>query len=108
MLSYGGEQLLGVRHRRDHLEAALGQQPRQPVAQQHRVLGDHDSHGSSTPMTVGPPGGLSIVSVPSTAAARCASPASPVPSPAPMAAPPRPLSVTLIRSTSPARVASTS
>ena len=32
--------------------------------------------------TVGPPGGLSMFSVPSTAAARCASPRNPVPSPA--------------------------
>ena len=68
------EQLVGVRHGRDDLELAVGEQPGQPVPQQHRVLGDHDSHGSSAVMTVGPPGGLSMISVPSTDAARCMRP----------------------------------
>ena len=44
----------------------------------HDNLGDHDSHGSSAVLTVGPPGGLSRVSVPSTEAARCARPGTPV------------------------------
>jgi hypothetical protein len=55
---------------------------------------------------VGPPAGLSMVSVPSTAAARCASPGSPLPLPG--AAPPPPSSLTTIRSRSPRRSTTTS
>ena len=34
------------------------EQPDQPLAQQHGVLGEHYSHGSSTSIVVGPPSGL--------------------------------------------------
>ena len=81
VLADGPQQLVGVGHGGDDLEAAVGEQLGQPGPQQDRVLGDHDSHGSSTVIAVGPPGGLSTVRVPSTAAARWASPRSPVPPP---------------------------
>src|SRR5215467_11734670 len=108
VLGHRLEQLGRVRHGRDDLETAVGEHPGEPVPQQHRVLGDHDSHGSSAVMVVGPPGGLSMLSVPSTAAARWASPRRPVLSPAAGTAPPRPLSVTAMRSMSPTRVTVTS
>ena len=41
-----------------------------PSREQHRVLCDHDAHGSSARTIVGPPAGLEMVSVPSTVAAR--------------------------------------
>ena len=51
--------------------------PRRP--QQHRVLGDHDPHGSSTEIVVGPPGGLITYIVPPSPATRSCNPAGPVP-----------------------------
>ncbi len=55
------------------------EQPGESLADEDGVLGDHDAHGSSAVMRVGPPGGLLIVRRPSTAATRAASPASPAP-----------------------------
>ena len=75
----GPEQLLAVVGLRDDLDADVGQQAHQPAAQQHRVLGDQDAHGSSRTTEVGPPGGLSTWTVPSTALARSRRPASPPP-----------------------------
>jgi hypothetical protein len=59
VLGHRLEQLRGVRHGRDDLEAAVGEHPGEPVPQQHRVLGDHDSHGSSAVM-VGRPAGRAV------------------------------------------------
>src|SRR5947209_1326201 len=108
---------LALGHQLQHLLLARGEPVQrvvaaadEPVPQQDRIFGDHDSHGSSAVMTVGPPNGLSMLSVPSTAAARCSRPRRPVcdaPSRLPGAAPPRPLSVTVMRSTSRARVTAT-
>src|SRR6266540_1099890 len=70
VLADSSQQLLGVGHGGGDLEAAVAEQLGQAFAEQDRVLGDHDSHGSSTVMVVGPPGGLWMASVPSTAAAR--------------------------------------
>ena len=42
------QEVLGVGHRRDDLMAVLGKQASQAFAQQGEVLGDHDTHGSST------------------------------------------------------------
>ena len=56
-----GQQAAGVAERGDHLGVVLGEQAGDPLAEQHRVLGDddpHDAHGSSTWTTVGPPFGL--------------------------------------------------
>ena len=39
------EQVLGVSGLRDDLEARLLEQPRDPLAQQHRVVREHDAHG---------------------------------------------------------------
>src|SRR5882724_12283755 len=96
MVGHRAQQLVGVPHRRHHIEPAVGQQLGETLPQQHRVLSYHDSHGNSTVMIVGPPGGLSTMSVPSTAAARCASPSRP--DPVSKDAPPRPSSRTTIRS----------
>src|SRR5262249_35963797 len=107
------EELLGIGHGRYDLESAsVSEQPSQPVPEQHRVLRAHDSHGRSAAITVRPPSGLSMVSVPSTEAARCARPLRPVRlCPMPVSAwtaPPCPLSVTTTRSSSPSRVTLTS
>src|SRR5512132_1260898 len=74
------------------LDPAVGQQPGQALAQQDGVLGDHDSHGSSALITVGPPGGLEMVRWPSTAATRSARPCRPLPLAG--SAPPTPSSMT--------------
>src|SRR5215213_10827873 len=74
------------------LDPAVGQQPGQALAQQDGVLGDHDPHGSSARITVGPPGGLVTVSWPSTAATRSARPRRPLPRAG--SAPPAPSSMT--------------
>ena len=66
------------------------EEARQALPQEHLVLRDHYSHGSSTVRTVPGLGWLSIASVPPWAAARSASPRSPVPPFA--AAPPIPSS----------------
>ena len=75
----------------DDLDLFVGEQPRQTLAQQHRVLGDHDAHGSSALTIVGPPSGLETVSVPSMVAARVIRPSSPPPG---ARAPPTPSSST--------------
>jgi hypothetical protein len=64
------QELAGVGHGLDDLQPGVGHQGGEPLAEQDRVLGDHDSHGSSTVIVVGPPTGLSTVIVPSTAPAR--------------------------------------
>jgi hypothetical protein len=44
---HGGQQLVGVAERRDHLVAAVAKQPSKALAQQRLVFGDHDTHGNS-------------------------------------------------------------
>src|SRR5262245_570873 len=106
------QELLRVADGGDHVEAPVGQELGQAGPQQDRVFGDHDAHGSSAVMVVGPPTGLSTVNTPWTAAARWARPRRPVPwSPAcsrPIVAPPRPLSVIVMRRRSPVRMTVTS
>ena len=58
----------------DDLEAVVAQQPREPVAQQREVLGDHHAHGITARTVVGPPPGLVTTSVPSSASTRWRSP----------------------------------
>ena len=48
------QQDIGVAGHADHLEAALGEQPRQTVPQQRFVVGDHDAHGSSVRSWIAP------------------------------------------------------
>src|SRR5215211_4185483 len=88
----GRDQAGAVADLGDDLDPAVGQQPGQALAQQHGVLGDHDPHGSSALITVGPPGGLVMVSSPSTAATRSARPRRPLPRAG--SAPPAPSSMT--------------
>src|SRR5205814_7161359 len=94
-----------VGHGRHHLEAVDAQQALESVTEESQVLRDDYPHGISARMVVGPPDGLSIVSLPSSASTRRASPLSPPP---PGFAPPTPLSVTVTFSTSPTRVMRTS
>ena len=85
-------QLLGVARLPDDLEARVLEQPRDPLAQEHRVVGQHDAHraeptprdaararGISAATRVPPPGGLSTTSRPSSASTRSARPRSPEP-----------------------------
>ena len=92
MLGHDREQRLGVADARDDLVAGILEQPCEPFAEQHRVLGDHESHGIATSMRVPPPRGLAITSVPPWAETRSSSPASPEPRRA--RAPPMPSSAT--------------
>ena len=78
--------------RPDHVEAGLVEQPREPLAQQHRVVGEDHAHGISACTTVPRPGGLSTRSRPPSASTRSASPRSPVP--CARSAPPTPSSAT--------------
>src|SRR5687768_15580696 len=97
----GPDQARTVAHGGDHLEAGVGEQPREALPEESRVLGDHYPHrgsravspcirhglrGASSPPSprgisartrVGPPGGLCTRSWPSSAASRSASPESP-------------------------------
>ena len=92
-------------------EAAVDQQLDQPVAQDGGVLGDGDAEradhqearGRSTVTTVGPPGGLTRCSRPSTACTRSVSPASPLEEEPTVVscAPPVPSSRTTMRSQRP-------
>src|SRR5215469_14653096 len=94
------KELLGLPGGRDHVVPGLGEQPGQPLAQQHGVLGDHDPHGSSTSITVPAPAGLSTVSRPSTPDTRSARPDRPRPR---GSAPPIPSSRITTESVSPLR-----
>ena len=73
------QELLPVALGRGHLVPGLGEQPGQPLPQQHGVLRDHYPHGSSAAMIVGPPDGDSTESRPSTPDTRSASPERPGP-----------------------------
>ena len=41
------QQVLGVARLGDDVEARVGQDPRRALAEQHRVVGDQDTHGIS-------------------------------------------------------------
>src|SRR5262249_28622466 len=87
----GMDERVGVSHLRHDLEVVVAEEPGEAVSQQRQILGDHDGHGSSARIVVGPPSGLEIESEPSSASTRRRSPARPPPS---ASAPPRPSSVT--------------
>src|ERR1019366_6892028 len=93
---HGAEKALRAAWGGDHVVARVDEQPGESLTEEDRVLGDHDAHGSSTWMTVGPPGGLSMRRWPSTPATRSASPERPPPV---GSAPPTPSSRTLMLST---------
>ena len=73
------EERVGVADPRDDLVAGVLEQAREALAQEDRVLGDHDPHGISASSRVPAPGGLSIRSVPPWASTRSARPVNPVP-----------------------------
>src|SRR5262249_29142041 len=85
------DERVAVRHRRCDVEAVVAEQSCESVAQQGEVLGDHDAHGSSALIVVGPPSGLVTASVPSSASTRRLSPVKPLPD---ASAPPPPSSST--------------
>ena len=70
--------------------------PGQAVPQEEEVFGNDNAHGISMVTAVGPPGGLLMARMPSNGASRRSIPRSPLPRAG--SAPPRPLSVTPIRS----------
>src|ERR1700761_1962391 len=84
----------------DDLDLVFAQQRDQPLAEEHRVLGDHDPHGSLTLIRVPSPAGEAISNSPSSAATRRRSPSSPLP--AARSAPPGPSSATITSRVSPA------
>ena len=43
----GGEEIAGVPNGGDHLVTAIPEQPREAIAQQRLVFGDHETHGNS-------------------------------------------------------------
>ena len=71
------EQLVRVRGHPDDLEAGLLEQPREPLAEDHRVVGDGYAHGISAVSRVPRPGGLDTVNWPPSASTRSASPRRP-------------------------------
>ena len=78
MLFDGLHQRRTVSHGGYHVVAVLGQQPDEALTQEDRVVGHHDfQHGSSTLISVGPPAGLTTLSVPPVARTRSARPDSP-------------------------------
>src|SRR5690606_31322383 len=85
----------------DHLVVQLLHEPGQALSQEHRVVGDHDAHGTSAVIRVGPPTGLSTRRVPSTRASRSRRPTSPWP--LARSAPPRPSSTMVSRAEVPWR-----
>ena len=58
------QEVLAVARLADDLEAGVLEQPHRAAAQQHRVVGDHDPHGSSARRTVPSPGGEATVKRP--------------------------------------------
>ena len=57
----------------------VGEQAREPLAEQRRVLADHDAHGTTASTVVPCPASLPSASAPPTASTRSLSPASPEP-----------------------------
>src|SRR5699024_481832 len=91
------QQPVGLGDGADDLMSGVREQSGDALPEQDVVLGDHDAHGTSATIVVGPPAGLVTVSVPLAAATRPARPASPVEAPLrSMCAPPAPSSTTTI------------
>src|SRR6266536_75288 len=68
------QQIVGGSALRDDLEAGLGQQPREPLAQENAILGDRYAHGISARRRVPPPAGLQTRNAPPTPSNRSANP----------------------------------
>src|SRR5262249_28314390 len=73
----------------------LVKEPRDPLAQQDRVLADHYSHGITALSLVPPPAGLVTQSSPPSAATRSERPRRPLPSRVAPPAPSSPTSTTI-------------
>ena len=58
VLGYDGEQRVRITDARHDFVAGVFEKTGEALAQQHGVLGDHDSHGSATSSSVPRPGGL--------------------------------------------------
>src|SRR3954447_21393512 len=86
------EQVVGGRALRDDVKSRLGEQPRDALPQQNRVVCDSYAHGISARTVVPLAGGLQTRSFPSTASTRSARPRSPEPLAG--SAPPTPSSAT--------------
>ena len=69
----------GIAGAADDLVAGVLEEAGEALAEEHRVLGDHDAHGSSTAISVPCPAGERRASEPPEAATRSAMPASPRP-----------------------------
>src|SRR5680860_1240431 len=78
-LGHHVEECLGVRRAADDVVTRIDQQAGQPLAEQRRVLADHDPHGSTASIVVPVPTGLVITSDPPMAATLSARPANPEP-----------------------------
>src|SRR5215210_5875786 len=77
----------------EHLVTGVFEETGEALAQEDRVLGDHDSHGIATSTRVPPPRGLTTSNVPPWAATRSRKPARP--EPRRTTAPPTPSSATV-------------
>src|SRR5262249_43733024 len=97
LLLHLAQQLVGIARLADNFEAGLGEQASHALAEEQRVVGDHDTHGISALSRVPTPGGLSRTSVPPSASTRSDSPRSPDPPAG--SAPPSPSSATSTRAT---------
>src|SRR6187455_670776 len=96
VLGDDGHERLGVSDAGDDRVTGILEQPRDPLAEEHGVVGDHDSHGSATSTRVPRPRGLETASVPPWAATRSCRPARP--EPRRTTAPPMPSSLIETRS----------
>src|SRR5262249_41542777 len=99
------QQLVRRIARADDVEVVVGEEPREPFAQEHAVLGDHYAHGISARTRVPPPRALHTRGCPSSASTRSASPRRP--EPPSVWAPPRPSSTISTTSCSPEYATST-
>ncbi len=105
VLGDGGEERLTVADTRDHGVAGVLEQSCESLAQEHGILGDHDSHGIATSTVVPPPRGLAMSK---RAAVRCNPvPETGEPDPRRTVAPPTPSSETLTRKVASSRTART-